>query len=308
MGFPSRRCHAGDDVNGAFGKILFAVDGSSHMRAAADSVARLARATHSEVILLHVVAEVVTASPCGANPAPPSSAMARIAKVVARAGVRTTLQTRVAPADETAETIIAVAKQLNVGLVALGSCGPSDLSGLFRGSLSQRVIACSDCPVLVVRYGVQGPGGPIRRILLAIAGGENVPHALEAAMTIARATDAEVLVLHAQYLVTGLDSWPYVEPDEYAEQTVVKVVRRLRTAGVRAVSHSSIAGTGIKRATARKAQAWDADLVVVGSRRLSDLAWLLKGGFDHDLLKLGDRPVQVAERPDGRVPELTNAR
>jgi nucleotide-binding universal stress UspA family protein len=280
----------------AFGKILFAFDESSHMRAAAYSVARLAHATRSEVILLHVVGKD--------NVTAPVERMEQIAKIVIDAGVPTTLQTRVARAYEVAEAIVDVAKQHDVGLVALGSRGLSDLSGFFRGSVSHRVIALSDCPVLVVRYGVLRPGGSIRRILLAIAGGEDVPHALEAAMAIARATDAEVLVLHARYLVTGLDGWPYVEPDEFAEQTLVKVVRRLRIAGVRVVARSPIAGTGIAHAIANEARAWDADLVVVGSRRLSDLASLLGGGIDHDVIRLSDQPVLIAERPDAPVPEL----
>jgi nucleotide-binding universal stress UspA family protein len=283
----------------AFGKILFAVDGSSHMRAAAYPVARLASATHSEVILLHV---------SGADAANqlPAASIEGIAKVMAGAGVRTTVLTKAAISDGTAETIVATAKQLNVGLVALGTRGLSDLSGLFRGSVSHRVIALSDSPVLVVRYGVRRPGGPIRRILLAIAGGEDIPHALEAATTIARATDAEVLVVHARYLVTGLDSWPYIESAEYAEQTMVKVVRRLRRAGVRAVSHSPIAGGGIARAIALEARDWNADLVVIGSRRLSDLASLLLGATDHDVIQLTDRPVLIAERPDPLVPELVH--
>lgn len=288
----------------AFGKILFAVDGSSHMRAAAYSVARLALAMDSEVILLHVTAEKDGRPLTTARAASPTARMELLGKLIANARVHTTLQIRVAPADETAETIVAVAKQLGVDLVALGSRGLSDLSGLFRGSVSHHVIAGSDCPVLVVRYGVRPPGGAIRRILLAIAGGEDVPHALEAAITIARATDAEVLVLHARYLVTGLDSWPYIEPDNYAEQTVVKVVRRLRTAGIHAAAHSPVAATGIARAIAREAKDWDADLVVVGSRRLSDLTSLLSGAIDHDVIHLSDRPVLITGRADQLSPGL----
>jgi nucleotide-binding universal stress UspA family protein len=272
-----------------FGKILFAVDGSRHMLAAAYSVGRLARATHSEVVLLEV-----TAQAAGAREGAPTAALDRVARVLARAGVRTTLQTRVSPADETAQTIVAVARQLEVGLVALGSGRLADLSGLFHGSVSHQVIARSDCPVLVVRCGVQRPSGPIRRILLAVAGGEDVPHALEAAMTIARATDAEVLALHARYLVTGLDKWPFVGADAYGEQLVVSAVRKLRTAGIRAVAHSPIGRTQVARETAREAQAWDADLVVVGSRRLSDLASLLQGGIDDDIFQLTDRPARLA--------------
>jgi nucleotide-binding universal stress UspA family protein len=286
----------------AFGKILFAVDGSSHMRAAAYSVARLARATSSEVILLHVLSDG-TYAPGGTDHAvEPPEWMEQLAGVVANAHVRTTLQTRPATADETAETIVVAAKQLEVGLIALGSRGLSDLSGLFRGSVSHRVIALSDCPVLVVRYGVRRPGGSVRRILLAIAGGEDIPHILEVAKAIALATDAEVLVLHARYLVTGLDSWPYVESDEFAERAVVKVVWKLRRAGVRVVVHSPIAGAGVARAMAREVRDWDADLVVVGSRRLSDLASLLQGALDHEVMRLTDRPVIVAERAHPLAP------
>ena len=287
-----------------FGKILFAVDESNHMRAAAQSVSRLARATQSEVVVLHVNAgDGPTSGP--ANAPAPSTRIEAIAALLTDAGVRTTVETRVAPHDEIAGTIAAVAKQLKVDMLALGSRGLSDLSGLFRGSVSHQVIARSDCPVLVVRYGVRHPGGPIRRILLAIAGGEDVPHALEAAMTIARATDAEVLVLHARYLVTGLDSWPYVEPDEYAQQALVKVVRKLRTAGIRTAVHSPVAAAGIARTIAHEAHEADVDLVVIGSRRLSDLASLLLGGLDHDVIHLSDRPVLIAERPNPLVPNAT---
>jgi len=278
-----------------FGKILFAVDESSHMRAAARTVGRLARATQSEVVVLHVNAgDGPTSGPAIASAL--STRIEAIAALLVDAGVRTTVQTRVAPYDEIALTIAAVAKQLKVDMLALGSRGLSDLSGLFRGSVSHQVIARSDCPVLVVRYGVCHPGGPIRRILLAVAGGEDIPHALEAAMTIARATDAEVLVLHARYLVAGLDSWPYVEPDEYAEQALVKVVRKLRSAGIRTRVHSPVAAAGVARTIAHEAHEADVDLVVIGSRRLSDLTSLLQGGIDHDVIHLTDRPVLVAER------------
>jgi nucleotide-binding universal stress UspA family protein len=278
-----------------FGKILFAVDGAAHMGATAVSVARLAQATQSEVVLLHVTAEDGAVDP--------PDWLARLARLVASPTVRTTIQVRVAPADDTAATIVAVAKELDAGLVALGSRGLSDLSGLFRGSVSHRVIALSDCPVLVVRYGVRGISGQIRRILLAIAGGEDVPHSLEAAMAIALATSAEVLVLHAQYLVTGMDGWPYLEPDEFAEQAVVSVVRRLTAAGVRTAVHRPVAVAGIARTIAQEARISDADMVVIGSRRLSDLASLLLGGIDHDVVHLSDRPVLIAERADPLLPQ-----
>jgi nucleotide-binding universal stress UspA family protein len=279
----------------AYTKILFAVDGSVHMRAAGPAVGRLARATGAHLTVLHVLAESPDAAPT--NPPEAPVEVERVVRQLGEYGVEVDLVTRAAPADRVAETIVAVARELGSDVIALGSRGLSDLSGLFRGSISHRVIAASDCPVLVVRYGVRRPSRPIHRILLAIAGGEEIPHALEAAITIARATGAEVLVLHARYLVTGIDNWPYLEPDEFAEQAVLTVVKRLEKAGLKAVTYSPLAVSGVAHEIAHAASAWEADLVIIGSRRLSELASLLLGGVDHQVLHLSDRPVLLAERP-----------
>ena len=257
-----------------FRRILFAVDGGRHMRAAAATVAGLALATGAEVTVLNVMESRL--------PAMATLATERIAQRLRATGIATHVEVRCAGASDVAETIVGVSRELDSALIALGSRGLSDLSGLFRGSVSHRVIALSDVPVLVVRYGIRR-GGPIRRILLAIAGGEEVPHAIEAAVTIAKATDADVLVIHAKYLVAGIDSLPYVESHDYAEHAVVTVVRQLWKAGIHAVAYTPVASNGVPRAIVHGARTWNADLVVVGSRRLSDLASLLLGGIDHEL-------------------------
>jgi len=277
----------------SYRRILFAVDGSVHMRAAGPPVGRLAQATGARLTVLHVAAGAV---PVATSSAPPE--VERLVRRLRELGVEVELVVRPAPADSVAETIVAAAREFGCDLIALGSRGLSDLSGLFQGSVSHRVIAASDCPVLVIRYGVKRDSGPIHRILLAIAGGEEVGHALEAATAIARATGAEVLVLHARYLITGLDHWPYVESDDYAQREVLTVVRRLELAGIRAATYSPLAASGVAREIAAQARRWDADLVIVGSRRLSDLASLLLGGIDHEVLRLTDLPVLVAERPE----------
>jgi nucleotide-binding universal stress UspA family protein len=277
----------------SYQKILFAVDGSVHMRAAGPAVGRLAQATGAEVVVLHVV--VGTTVPLATSSAP--AEVERLDRRLREFGIELSLVVRSAPASEVSETIVAVAREFKCDLIALGSRGLSDLSGLFKGSVSHRVIAASDCPVLVVRYGIRRQGGPIHRILLAIAGGEEVKGALDAATTIARATDAEVLVLHARYLITGLDNWPYVEPEDFARQEVLTIVKRLEKAGIRARTYMPLATAGIAREIAAEARTWDADLVVIGSRRLSDLASLLLGGLDHEIVHLSASPVLVAERP-----------
>ncbi|HVD00589.1 MAG TPA: universal stress protein [Candidatus Dormibacteraeota bacterium] len=274
-------------------KILFAVDASVHMRAAGPAVGRLAQATRAEVVILHVSD---AGGPAVASSHPPEE-VERMARGLRDFDVEPSVLVRHAPTDQVAETIVAVAREFACDLIALGSRGLSDLSGLFKGSVSHRVIAASDCPVMVVRYGMRRRGGPIHRLLLAVAGGEEVEGAYEAAATIAKPTGAEVLVLHARYLIAGLDHWPYVESDAYAQREVLTIVKRFEKAGIRARTYSPVALAGIAHEIAAEARTWDADLVVIGSHRLSDLASLLLGGIDHDVIHLGEQPVLIAKRP-----------
>jgi len=44
------------------------------------------------------------------------------------------------------------------------------------------------------------------------------------------------------------------------------------------------------------ARVWDADLVISGSRRHRDLAALIVGSTDHELIRQAHRPVLVARR------------
>ena len=74
------------------------------------------------------------------------------------------------------------------------------------------------------------------------------------------------------------------------------VVRKRSEAGIHDVAYVPVAASGVPREIVHEARTWNADLIVIGSRRLSDLASLLLGGLDHELIRLSDRPVLVAER------------
>jgi nucleotide-binding universal stress UspA family protein len=270
-------------------KILFAVDLGPNSRAAIPAVLRLAHDTGSEVVLLYV------RDPASLNTS--GRMLERIRGGLEEAGVRALIEVRAAPAAEVAGTILAVAKAVHSDLIALGSRGLSDLRGIFAGSVSHSVIAHSDCPVLVVRRGTRRTGGPIERILLAVAGGQEVPHAVELTSRLARTTGARVLVLHAQYMLAARDQPTTLGTAEEPDQTVRKILRRLSRAGIKAEAYEPVAVGGVPRMIAREARSWNADLVVIGSRRLSDFASFFLGGIDHQVMQLSDRPVLVAERP-----------
>ena len=52
----------------------------------------------------------------------------------------------------------------------------------------------------------------------------------------------------------------------------------------------------VAKAVAETAKDWNADLIVIGSSRMRDIASLFLGSVSHDLLHMTDRPVLVAER------------
>ena len=269
-------------------KILFAIDPSGHRRATESVVARLALSKNAAVILLGVID--------GDQSAPAASAqMKTVADRLDAAGVRTESQLRTAKHDDVAELIAATAAELGAALIAVGSRGLSDFRGLFLGSVSHRVIAKSGCPVLVVSDRVPDTEAPIRRILLAIAGGEEMPRAIEATAEIARTSGAGVLVLHARHLLPD-DQLPYSETEEESTRLVREVSGRLEEMGIKTERRSMLTNPDAAHEIVIAAKAWNADLIVIGSRRLSEIGSLLLGATTNSLLSQSDRPVVVAGR------------
>jgi nucleotide-binding universal stress UspA family protein len=86
--------------------------------------------------------------------------------------------------------------------------------------------------------------------------------------------------------------------EEDADRTVANIVRSLRKAGIKVATHSPVAPAGIPFAIEREARTWNADLIVIGSRRLSDLASVFLGALDHQVIHLSEQPVLIAQRPD----------
>ena len=284
---------------GTFRKILFAVDRSEHSRAAAPAVARLALLNGAEVLVTHVW-NLEIPGPEKGQMEMPKDARKLLQEVVGRlreAGVDAEYELRSAPEDGIAAEIALAAKEYGADLIAIGTRGLSDFRGLFLGSVSHRVIALTDRPVLVVRHAGERAGAPVRRILLAIAGGEEIPDAVEAATAVAVRAEAQVLVLHVRYLLPSGMGGAFLEPEEDSAHLVEEIVGRLKKAGVNAEGASLLNRQGVAREIVESAKAWDADLIVIGSRRLSDLASIFLGGIGHEVMQLSERPVLVAERP-----------
>jgi nucleotide-binding universal stress UspA family protein len=194
-----------------------------------------------------------------------------------------------------AETIAVVAREFNADLVVLGSRGLSDWQSIFKHSVSHQVLAAVDCPVLVVRDRLTVDVSEPRKVLLAIAGGDDVGPCVRAAIAAAQAPNSEVMVVHVAQAIFGPQGFAYVESSEEIQATMASALGILKDSGIKAqgvVAHSSPVADSV----AEIAASWKADIIVVGSSRMGDLGSLLLGSVSHSLLHTTARPVLVAER------------
>jgi nucleotide-binding universal stress UspA family protein len=206
-------------------------------------------------------------------------------------------EARVCPATGAgiAETIAVVAREFNADLVVLGSRGLSDWQSIFKHSVSHQVLAAVDCPVLVVRDRLTVDVSEPRKVLLAIAGGDDVGPCVRAAIAAAQAPNSEVMVVHVAQAIFGPQGFAYVESSEEIQATMASAIGILKDSGIKAqgmVAHTSPVADSV----AEIAASWKADIIVVGSSRMGDLGSLLLGSVSHSLLHTTARPVLVAER------------
>ena len=118
---------------------------------------------------------------------------------------------------------------------------------------------------------------------------------MRAAEALAAAPGSKVVVLHVAQAIVGVQGFSYVETDEEIEATVARACAMLRDGGLS--PESIIAEPGaVANVVAETAAQTGADIIVIGSSRMGDLASMLFGSVTHELLRATDRPVLVAGR------------
>ena len=142
-------------------KILLAADGSEEAALAARTAVDIADKTDSE---LHVVVVGLSAGYVGMGPpeiadipGPPQEELneearrlldAQLKQIEAAGGTVAQAHLRVGRPDE---EILAVAEELDAGLIVIGSRGLGGIRRALMGSVSDSVVRHAHCPVLVVR-------------------------------------------------------------------------------------------------------------------------------------------------------------
>ncbi len=282
-----------------FTRILLAVDSSEHSMATVDPVAALAASTGAEVQVMHVWNLEVHSSNGRWDVETLAEARTLVDAVAARIterGVVVTTRLDSAAKARIPAAIVTAATELGADLIAVGSRGIDDFKALLFGSVSQRVLHDSDCAVLVVRASKSHPVWPaVRRLLVAVAGPDDAEPATAAALSVAKSTGAVVMVVHVRFFTAG-EGAAWIEPGEEATELVDGVVSQLRAAGITAEGTVTRPSSSVATDITALARSWDADLIVMGSRRPSGLGALFASSVNHQVMHAADRPVLVAER------------
>jgi nucleotide-binding universal stress UspA family protein len=280
-----------------FERILLATDGSEASRAAIDATIAIAKSPTAKVKVAHVW-NLEVHHRHGQWDVEVRSEAERLVDVsverLLSAGVIAEREIIRADSQHVAAAIACAAKAFVADLVVIGSRGLSDWQSLRQHSVSHQLLCGLDCPVLIVRGGTSGVPIKVSKILMAIAGGDDLAPAVRAVVAVAH-PDASVLVAHVAQAIIGVQGFAYLESHDEIRETMAEACHLLDEAGVDV--HGVVAHEGpVAKAVAEIATEWNADLIVIGSSRMGDMGSLFLGSVSHDLLHLTDLPVLVAER------------
>lgn len=93
-------------------------------------------------------------------------------------------------------TIVELARKQEYDLVVMGTNGRTGLAHALVGSVAERVVRKSPCPVVTIRQHVPKRGTAVKRILAPVDYSEGSRRALEWASALARSLGAELDVVH----------------------------------------------------------------------------------------------------------------
>jgi nucleotide-binding universal stress UspA family protein len=137
-----------------------------------------------------------------------------------------------------------------------------------------------------------------RHVLVALDESAYSRTALPTAIEVAKKFGADLFVLHAAEHDRGRAVVYSMESPAEATKLVVDAVKTAREAGVVAKGEVfDVAAGHVAKAIIETAAAKEVDLIVMGSRGLSDVQGLLLGSVTHKVIQLAQVAVLVARGP-----------
>lgn len=207
---------------------------------------------------------------------------------------------QVAEDSSAAAEIVAACHERAADLVALGSHGRGNIAALFEGSVSRQVLSRVEAPAILVHSRAAAQGSflprPLHRIMVPVDYSDTSRQAVKVAVDIAREEGAGLLLLHVREMVPFGDV-PYIEGPEEAQQLMQELTAELPTSDVSIEKRIDAPSLNPVQEIVEAAEKWNADLIVLGSRRLSLAGGLFLGSVALGVVKHSSRPVLMAGHP-----------
>jgi nucleotide-binding universal stress UspA family protein len=190
-----------------------------------------------------------------------------------------------------------VGKGRNALALVLGSRGLGDLAELLLGSVSLAVAAHADCPVVVVRGGVEHRHGRFGSVVVGVEDGEGSGTALEFAFREAHVRRCRLVAVHAWSVPVGSPGPPGLSG--YELQALRRPPAQVLADALRgpAQRYQDVpVSSEVVEGRARRAlldAASSADLLVVGARRRHGHVGLQLGLVNHAVLHHAPCPIVV---------------
>jgi len=291
-----------------FTKILVPLDGTPEAMAALAPAQTVATATGAAICLV----QAIESDGSGPDHALATADLEVMARSLRHQSLQASTSVR---RGEPATEIIVAAAELGADLIAMTTHGRSGLSRAVLGSITQRVLAASPTPVLLLR-----PGGHLMTrldvILVAVDGSLGGAHALASAVPLARSVNArlvlvDVAVPYVAFMATSEsgfgDGSLYFDPDwdkdalAAADLYVSGLAARLQNAGIRAEGRAITgpalqASTSVAEAIMKTADHIDADLIVMSTHALTGPARAVLGSVADTVVRSAHRAVLLPRR------------
>jgi nucleotide-binding universal stress UspA family protein len=139
-----------------FNHILCATDVSENGERALDYARRLATEEGADLHIVHVVEKLATGRAAGQNARVDEQErydkLRRQSTEMSESGTKTTLHVPRADVGDVADCVSRIAADNDVDLIVVGTRGHSALIGAMLGSVTQRLLHTSPCPVLAIPH------------------------------------------------------------------------------------------------------------------------------------------------------------
>jgi nucleotide-binding universal stress UspA family protein len=284
-------------------RILCPTDFSDFSERAFDYGLSLARHYKAELYLLHVVRPVIIGYPEYAIPDSVNEfygelrehaeeQLREFAKVHSEGGVQAIVAVEEGVATE---SIVDFARENSVDMIVMGTHGRQGFQRLTLGSVTERVLRKTGCPVLAVRrpaHDFVAPGSKeepvrLRTILLCSDFSECSDRALRYALSLAAEYKSELSLVHI------LEHLPAPEQREVENARVIQLLEGKvpeEAQGCCKIKTIVRAGKPYEEIV-KLAEEEQSDLIVVGVRGRNVLDLALFGSTTHRVLQLGPCPV-----------------